>query len=385
MSQSTAFKGPVPILLAIAAVIGWGFVLYLASQQSDLKAELAQQNQAVGTLQLLRDEVTTLTSETDRLSGERDAAGAGLAEQQDQLTSLQQQIATVDAEFQQKQSDLASIEQQAAPLREEIAGFDTARAEAEKRLSDSSQELADVGERLTEARSGEADLQQQLAVLTDEAARLTNESSAAEARVQEARVAEASLQARLTSASTELGRIPAERDSLSKELQDMTTRRDLLTADNAAATEQRDSVQTVVTQLTEDLAARSQQLADIERRMGDLQARETPPVSTDVTLAPGVYTVGPLALTLGDDGRFVLRNDIRDEEITGTYTVIEARLVLTDAVGDIGTTPFPMTCALRRSGDDLVLDQAGDDLCALSGLTLESPEVRDDKVPPQGE
>ena len=65
MSDGRVFNGPVPILLAIVAVIGWGFALYSANQRSNVQTELAQQNQAVGTLQSLRGEVTTLTSETD--------------------------------------------------------------------------------------------------------------------------------------------------------------------------------------------------------------------------------------------------------------------------------------------------------------------------------
>jgi len=374
MSESVAFKGPVPILLAIAAVIGWGFSLYLFSTLSNLETELAQQNQAVGTLQSLRGEVTTLTSETDLLTGERDTAAAGLSEQQQQLTQLQDQISVAETELAQKRSAMTAIEQQVAPLREEIADFDTARSEAEQRLSDSTEELADVGERLTEARASEAVLQQQLSVLTDETARLTAESSDAETRVQEARDAEASLQSALTSSTSEFERITAERDVLSQEVQDLTRRGDLLAADNAAATEQRSSVQAVVTQLSEDLAERSGLLVEVEQRIADLQAQKLPAAAPDVTLEPGAYTAGPLTMTLSDDGRFVLRNEARGEEVTGSYAVNAGRLTLTEAEGDVGTTPFPMTCALRQLGGRLVLERAGEGLCALAGLTVEAQE-----------
>jgi predicted nucleic acid-binding Zn-ribbon protein len=374
MREGGAFKGPLPILLAIAAVIGWGFALYLVNARSSLQTELAQQNQSVGTLETLRGEVTALTLETDRISGERDAVGAGLAEQQQQLTGLQDQITAAESELEQKRSGLTEVEQQVAPLRAEIAGFDTARTEAEQRLSASTQELADVGERLTEARASEAVLRQQLSVLTDETARLTAGSSEAETRVQEARDAEASLQTTLTSATTDLDRITAERDALSQELQDMTQRRDLLAEDNAAATEQRQSVQAVIAQLSEGLAARSQQLAEVERRMAVLQARETPVDDSELTLEAGTYTVGPLMMTIGDDGGFVLRNETRGEEVTGTYAVNEGILTLSEASGDVGETPFPMTCALRQSADGLVLEQAGDQLCALAGLSLQAAE-----------
>jgi uncharacterized phage infection (PIP) family protein YhgE len=266
---------------------------------------------------------------------------------------------------------LTDTEQQVAPLREIIAGFDIARADAEQRLSVRTQELADVGERLTEARASEAALQQQLSVLTEETARLAAGSSEAEARVQEARDAEASLQTALTSATTELDRITAERDALVAELQEMTQRRDFLAADNAASTEQRDSIQAVVTLLSDDLAARSEQLAKVERRITDLQMRKSENATTDLPLQPGLYTVGPLEVTRGDDGRFVLLNDARGQKVTGGYTATEGLLTLTEAEGDTGTTPFPMTCALRQSGDGLVLEQSAEELCALVGLTIE--------------
>ncbi len=374
MSDARTFRGPIPILLIIVALIGWGFALYLFNARSDLHTAIEQQNQAVGTLQSLRADVATLTSESDQLTGERDAVAAGFAEQQQQLIQLQTEISTTEIELEQKRADLAAIEQQVAPLREEIEGFDTARTDAEQRLSASTQELADVGERLTDARASEADLQEQLSVLTDENARLTAESSEAEMRMQEARDAEASLQTALTSATAEFARITAERDTLSQELLDLTQRRDVLAADNAAATEQRQSLQALVTQLSEDLAERSRQLIEVEERMTDLQAQEAPATLTDVSLEPGVYIAGPLAVTFGDDARFALRNEARGEEISGSYTVDNGRLTLTEAEGDVGTTPFPMICALRQSGDGLVLERAGDELCALAGLTLEAQE-----------
>ncbi len=93
-----------------------------------------------------------------------------------------------------------------------------------------------------------------------------------------------------------------------------------------------------------------------------------------MTLEPGVYTAGPLAVALGDDGRFVMRNDSRGEEVTGSYAVNDGLLTLMEAEGDIGTTPFPMTCALRRSPDGLVLEHAGVVLCPLAGLTVEAQQ-----------
>jgi predicted nucleic acid-binding Zn-ribbon protein len=406
MSETGAFSGPVPKLLAIAAVIGWAFALYAFNTQSNLQVELMRQNKAVGTLKSLQDEVTVLTTDTDRLTGERDVVGADLTTQQEQLAALMEQISTADIDLGQRQSELTTLDEQVSPLRDEIAAFDTARTEAEQRLSTSTQELADVGERLAEARTIEAEVQKQLSSLTDETARLTAESSDAQMRVQEARDAEASLQSTLAAATDEFARIKSERDTLSQAIDGMTQRRDQLVADNSAAAEQRESVQAMVTQLTEDLAARSQQLAEVERRVTDLQTQEdadpmaqeaitpdgqenTDPAAqdstdtpaqenaadgSDVSLKPGVYTVGPLAVTLDDNGGFVLRNETRGEEITGSYAVADGNLTLSEPEGNIGTTPFPMTCALRQSEQGLMLEQSGDAPCALAGLSVEAQE-----------
>lgn len=380
MNENGAFRGPLAISLAVLAVIGWGFALYLFSEKSKLEKELTQHTQTSGALQTLRAELETLTSDKGRLTEEGDAAGAALSESQQQLAQVQQQIASEQEEREQAQSDLAEIEEQLAPLREELEGFEAVRSEAEQRLSVGTQELASVGERLTEARAIEADLQQQLSVLTDEAARLTAESAEAETRVQEARDAEASLQASLTAATAEFESMTAEQSTMTQEILEMTQHRDLLAADNAAAAEQRQSVQTVVTQLSQDLAARSQQLAEVEQRINELQSQNgssvtnASPVTSEVTLKPGTYTAGSLTMTFEDGGQFILSNETRGEEVTGRYSVSDARLTLVDAQGDIGTNSFPMTCALRQSDEGLVLERAGDGACPLAGLKIEALE-----------
>jgi septal ring factor EnvC (AmiA/AmiB activator) len=368
--------GPVPVVLAIVAVVGWGFALYLFTARSELQSELTRQNLAVGTLQSLQGEVVTLTSDRDRLMGERDTADAGLVERQQQLTQLQDQTTTAEGDLAQRQADMTAVEGQLEPLRAEIAGFDTARAESEQRLTESTQELADVGERLAEARAIEADLSQQLAALTEEAASLSADSSEAEARVQEARDAEASLQTAMVAAATELDRITAQHDDLANAVAAMTERRDMLAADNAAASEQRQSVQAIVTTLSEDLAVRSQQLAEVEQRMADLQAQDAPsdgePAESveEAGLAPGNYKAGPFALTLDDAGQFTLTNAAREGEITGRYEIGEDRFTLTDAEGGVGTAAFPMICAVASSESGMMLSRAQEGQCPMAGLTL---------------
>ena len=167
----------------------------------------------------------------------------------------------------------------------------------------------------------------------------------------------------------------------------MAERRDTLAAETAAATEQRQSVQAAVTQLTEDLAARSQQLAQIERRMSEqLQSQEASAAAPEGTepaaqegaepaaeaeLAPGTYSAGAVVVTLGEDGRFVLRNDASGQEVTGSYATEAGRLTLSEAKGDVGRTRFPMTCSVKQSDGGLMLEETGDEPCALTGLTLE--------------
>jgi Tfp pilus assembly protein PilO len=343
--------GPVPVVLAIVAVVGWGFALYLFTARSELQSELTRQNLAVGTLQSLQGEVVTLTSDRDRLMGERDTADAGLVERQQQLTQLQDQTTTAEGDLGERQADMTAVEGQLEPLRAEIAGFDTARAESEQRLTESTQELADVGERLAEARAIEADLSQQLAALTEEAASLV-------------------------AAATELDRITAQHDDLANAVAAMTERRDMLAADNAAASEQRQSVQAIVTTLSEDLAVRSQQLAEVEQRMADLQAQDAPsdgePAESveEAGLAPGNYKAGPFALTLDDAGQFTLTNSAREGEITGRYEIGEDRFTLSDAQGGVGTAAFPMICAVASSESGMMLSRAQEGQCPMAGLTL---------------
>jgi hypothetical protein len=246
--------------------------------------------------------------------------------------------------------------------------------EAEQRLFASVQKFADVGERLIGARAGEALLQQQISVLTNETARLMAGPSQTETWVQKRQETQRPLCNRSDVGDNRSFRITAERDALSQELQTTAWRRDLLAEDAATATEQRQSEQAVNALLSEGLAARSQQLAEVERRMDVLASRETTINDSELTLKPGGCTDSPLSMTLGDDGGFVLRNDTRGEEITGTYAVNEGLPRLSEGSGNAGETPFPMTCALRRSADGLVLETAEDQLCAVSGLKLQAAE-----------
>ncbi len=405
MSLVDEVKRPLPVILGIIAVVGWVFALFLIGERATLRTDLADQNEAVGTVRELQSEATTLTSQTEALDTQRDEINAEITTQQSNLSTLQDEVATTQISLDKIRSEQSAIEDQLAPMREEITGFETARTKAQNNATEATQELADMGDRLTEARATQAELQQQLSVLTDDTSRLAQEASDAEARVQEARDAEAASQAAVAAATEELGRITTERDAVSKELDDMIQRRDQLAADNTAAEEQRQSVQAIVTQLSEDLASRSQQLAETEQRISELQkqgvqaqGQQTQDQQDQATrdqdtqgqeqkvpdpapqtqsedqvvaaLEPGSYSGGAISMILANDGRFTLTNADRGKEVTGRYETTDGEITLSDAVGDVGTTIFPVTCGVQRAETGFAIAQVGDEICPLAGLEL---------------
>jgi TolA-binding protein len=176
----------------------------------------------------------------------------------------------------------------------------------------------------------------------------------------------------------------------------MTQRRDQLAADTLAAEEQQQSVQAIITQLSDDLATRSQHLSDIEQRIADLQdqseqddqqtqvqdtqdqessdqdAEAQPNEQAATTLAPGSYSSGAISMILAEDGGFTLSHAERDEEVAGLYEASEGQLTLSDAKGDVGTTIFPMTCGVQRAEAGFTIAQVGEQVCPLAGLTWQT-------------
>jgi chromosome segregation ATPase len=396
MAMVDEVKRPVPIMLGIVAILGWIYAFVLMGERTDLRTNLVDQTQAVGTVEDLQREAAALTSEIDALAAQRDEISAEITTQQSSMSNLESEVAAAQSNLDQITSEQSALEDQITPMREEIAGFETARAEAENNLTAATQELADVGNRLTEARASQAQLQEQLSVLTADTSRLAQEASDAEARVQQAREAEATSQTAVATATEQLEALTAERDTVSKALEDMTQRRDQLIADTMAAEEQQQSVQAIITQLSDDLATRSQLLADMEQRITDLQdqnaqdnqdtqvpdTQEQEPSDQDVevqpneqaatTLAPGSYSSGAISMILAEDGQFTLSHAKRDEEVAGRYEVNEGQLTLIDAKGDVGTTIFPMTCGVQRAEAGFALAQVGEQVCPLAGLTWQS-------------
>jgi chromosome segregation ATPase len=391
MAVIDEMKRPVPIMLGIVAIVGWIYAFVIMGERTDLRTNLADQTQAVGTVDDLQGEAAALSSETDALTAQRNEISAEITTQQSSMSNLESEVAAAQSSLDQITSEQSAIEDQITPMREEIAGFETARAEAESNLTAATQELADVGNRLTEARASQAQLQEQLSVLTDDTSRLAQEASNAEARVQEAREAEAASQTAVATATEQLEGLTAERDTVSKALENMTQRRDQLMADTMAAEEQQQSVQAIITQLSDDLATRSQHLANIEQRITDLQDQnaqddqgaqvqgssnqddeDQPTEQAETTLAPGSYFSGAISMILTEDGRFTLSHEGRGEEVVGRYEVSEGHLKLTDAKGDAGTTIFPMTCGVDRAAAGFALVQVGDQVCPLAGLTWQA-------------
>ncbi|MFZ3585474.1 hypothetical protein ACOI1H_25685 [Loktanella sp. DJP18] len=73
---------------------------------------------------------------------------------------------------------------------------------------------------------------------------------------------------------------------------------------------------------------------------------------------------------MAEDGTFKLTNESRGWNVTESYVIQDASLTLSDAEGDVGTTPFPITCGPTEADDEITLVQAGDSVCPMSGLSL---------------
>ena len=120
-----------------------------------------------------------------------------------------------------------------------------------------------------------------------------------------------------------------------------------------------------MTQLTETLAERSEQLAALEREVGDLHEE------TASGLSAGRFLGEQLTAEFRDDGTFRLGETGGRRAIEGRYTEKAGQLTLSEASGDLGTAVFPITC--RIEGTDRGFRFAeGEGLCSeLAGVALD--------------
>jgi uncharacterized coiled-coil DUF342 family protein len=365
-------KRPLPLLLLILAVVGWILVIWLwyagarterdltaelqdeRSAAQEIDAELSQLTATVATQEELNTAVASLAEERDQLTAERDAVQAELEQARGELDSATQELEAARAELEATRAELD-------PLNQQLATFDQRRAEAEQAVVERTQELADVGQRLEEARTQEAELNETLAQLTEDAAQTTQEAADAEERLQAARDAEAQLETELAAAREAFEQIADQQAGLEAQVQTLTEHRDALIAETEAAGQQREAVQAQVSQLTDTLATRADDLSALEGRITGLQS-ETAEITSAAAagLIPGRYLMGPVVAVFAADGSFEMANAEQGTSATGRYQVEDGRLTLNEVEGDTGAATFPIICAISPEATGFSLhDQDG--------------------------
>jgi chromosome segregation ATPase len=220
---------PLLIGLAVAALLGWGLYIYaevskaenqrgarreisaLVANEETLKNQLAQQQQAAGTLADLQNQIAAFTNQSNQARTASDRAQAQLALIQKDLESQRQQQVQV---AQQLQDQLQQLSQARAQTQEAEQRFNAARSETEsleQAKGARSQELAEVGKRLEAARQQETQAREDLARIAQEAAAKTANVAQAEQRIQQAREGEASLQQQLAAARGQMEEMAQQR------------------------------------------------------------------------------------------------------------------------------------------------------------------------------
>jgi chromosome segregation ATPase len=379
-------RRPVPLTLAIIAVVGWIVVIYLASSRASIREDLterietaeaaqaetaqrlARQEAGTGTVEELESRIETLGTEAEQLTAERDMVQRAVEEARATLSDLESQVEA-------RNSELQALDAELAPKNEQLRTFETRLSEAEEAVVARTEELAEVGRRLEEARAQEAEIQQQLASLTEDASKLSQDAAEAEQRVQQAREAEATLQSELEAARAEFARIEQDQVGLERAVRELEQRRTELTADNAAAQEQRQKLQAEVTEYADTLAMQIDRLAELERRVGGLY-QEGASVNRAVAagLAPGRYTLGPITAQFAADGTFEMAGEGRVQSVTGTWMVENDVLALTDVSGDTGAANFPMRCGIAPEPIGFQLSEHEGSCAVFDGETFQRQE-----------
>ena len=68
------------------------------------------------------------------------------------------------------------------------------------------------------------------------------------------------------------------------------------------------------------------------------------PADAGPTIRPGAYLSDSVILRLNPDGVFDMRSLTGGRQASGHYAIAPGTLTLLDATGDVGRTPFPLTC-----------------------------------------
>ncbi len=381
---STQLRRPFAAAAVGLAVIGWLLVLWLATARAGLEEELGARDATLGDIAALEDRRAALQDEVTSLEAQRLSAEDTAATATERQAALVAERDALQQDLDARRTEFETLEAELGPMREELAGFDARLADVEESLSARTAELTDVGARLETARAREAELRDSLTALNEEASTLASQAAEAEGRAQSAREAEAAAAAALAEAEAALASATTGRDALAAEIETLTGRRDAIRDDVAAAEEQRQSLQALLTQLSADLAARSERLATIEARIADLQGQEQeqrpPPAAgggaaaepagdgDDALLAPGRYSLGPVEAEFAADGTFRMANPEAGRSATGRWQLEDGALVLAEVAGDLPRDSY--RCALAAGDGGHRLEDADGGCGGLTGQVM---------------
>jgi len=223
------------------------------------------------------------------------------------------------------------------------------RRRSAARLEDIAAEVESREQVLADVAASQNAAQAELAAIESEIAtnRTRLDEQAAAARDAEAEAKR--LQAETARAAEENA---AQKAALEEAIAGLQARRDELATDVSSAEAHRAALQTEITDLAATLAARGEELAALEQRVGDLQA-----TSVEASGLSGTYRSEGLAVTFNDDGTFRMSDLDGGRVVTGRYEREGGSLRLLDAAGDTGDAKFPLRCSLSQVDAGFTFDQ----------------------------
>lgn len=179
-------RRPLPLALAIIAIVGWlvvvGLAWALASQRSEHREQISRVERTQGNLEQMRGRVTAAKADLDKLEKTRAEAQSALEAGQKEQAAIKTNVDeltrnrdTLTKEISRVEQSLAGLTQQAAARTKELTeaqqGLQGARersAEMQKQVADQRAELDKVAQQRTAA-------EQQLQVARQELEKLRGE------------------------------------------------------------------------------------------------------------------------------------------------------------------------------------------------------------------
>ena len=176
----------------------------------------------------------------------------------------------------------------------------------------------------------------------------------------------------MAAARTDLEEIETERDALSQAADTLVERRDALAAETQQAETQMKNLQEQLVQLSEDLAERSNALAEVEAGIADQQREAGQPARAAASgfILGERYEYGPVIAVFSDGGSFEMENSITGKAMSGTFTLEEDILELSDAEGDLGDAEFPIRCTIVPETAGFTLEETDNTCGLLSGVSF---------------